>query len=379
MRNRIETDSLGKVEIPQEAYYGISAYRDHDNVQIVKRGINRQMIKALAIVKKAAAKANLEAGFLGKEKADLIMLSCEEILNGRLHSQFITDLIEGASGAGMNVNANEVIANRANEMKDLEKGTYSFIKPKEDVNMNQRSSTVIPICGKIAATKLSKKLLAEAKKLSASLDEISEKFASQSQPASDQFAFMRTTIDRNIKQIQAALKNLLEIHLNEVLTKETPEALHKFYSKWVLYINKYSTEKFDLAKDASDTFQDMEALKLLSSSIENLSVSLSKIANDILFLSSNFGYNDIVLELPYIDNYSENIYRDQILEVVQQVSLFAYGQAATISKACESSYVKSHAFEPVILFCLFEMITYIRRTMRTLREKVIEGIKLKTK
>ena len=100
MRIRKETDSFGEVELPQDVYYGISTYRDHDNVQIFKKSISRQMIKGLAVVKKAAVKANLDAGLIEADKAKVIMLSCDEIFNGRLHGQFIVDLIQGGSGAG---------------------------------------------------------------------------------------------------------------------------------------------------------------------------------------------------------------------------------------------------------------------------------------
>ena len=136
MRVRIEKDSLGEKELPQEAYYGITSLRDHDNIQIFKKGINRQMIKGLAIIKKAAAKANQDATLMSPEKTKVIMLSCDEILNGRLHGQFITDVVQGGSGAGMNMNANEVIANRANEMKGFEKGSYTYVHPIDDVNLN---------------------------------------------------------------------------------------------------------------------------------------------------------------------------------------------------------------------------------------------------
>ena len=123
------------------------------------------MIKAFAVIKKAAAKANQDATLLSPEKAKVIMLSCDEIFNGRLHGQFITDVVQGGSGAGMNMNANEVIANRANEMKGYDKGTYTYIHPVHDVNLNQKSSVVVPICGKIAAIRLTKKLVVELKKL----------------------------------------------------------------------------------------------------------------------------------------------------------------------------------------------------------------------
>ena len=376
MRVRIEKDSLGEKELPQEAYYGITSLRDHDTVQIFKKGINRQMIKGLAIIKKAAAKANQDATLLSQDKAKVIMLSCDEILNGRFHGQFITDVVQGGSGAGMNMNANEVIANRANEMKGYEKGTYTYINPIDDVNLNQKTSTVIPICGKIAAIKLVKKLLTELKKLfNAFLDKANEAKAKGSQ-CEEQFKSMAASIQRCYKKIDLAINDLLPIHLDkELLNSEDPNIV-KFCKKWVFYIGKYTGDGFFIAKDSSDTFQDVEALDNLSSNIEMLATNLSKICNDLLFLNSAFEYKDMSISLPEIDNYSENSYQDQILEVVQQVALYVYGAAATISSAVERTYLKSHAYKPVILMSLFEMMTMVRRVTRTLREKVIEGIKI---
>ncbi len=377
MRNRIERDSLGEKEISYEAYYGIGTTREHENTQIIKRSISRQMIKALAIVKKAAAKANQDAGFLDASKAKLIMLSCDEILNGRLHGQFITDLIQGGEGAGMHINANEVIANRANEMKGYEKGTYTFIDPLKDVSLNQKTSDVIPICGKIASIRLAKKLLTELKKLYNSFLDKSEEAKQINVSLSNEFLSIANGILRSYKRIDVALDNLKSIHFTTNLDSLEDEMLKKFYKKWNFYIGKYSLEDFEIAKEMTDSFQDLEALNFLSDNLEILAGNFSKICNTLLFLSTSIGDIDETIVLPVIDNYSDNKYQTSTLEVVQQVSLFAYGTAATISRAVEFSYLRSHSYEPIILMSLFEMITMIRRSCRTLREKVVEGITFK--
>ena len=149
MKVRIEKDELGIKEIPQEAYYGIQTLRSKENFDIVQKPISRNMIKALAIIKKAAAKANLDAGLISKEVSEAISLACDEIINGRLHGQFITDLIQGGAGTSINMNANEVIANRANEMLGGQKGEYEFVHPIDHVNLSQSTNDVIPTAGKI--------------------------------------------------------------------------------------------------------------------------------------------------------------------------------------------------------------------------------------
>ena len=166
MKYRVEKDSLGEKQITAESYYGIQTLRGKENFEITKRGISRQMIKALATVKKAVAAANATFDFIDEKKAKAIMLSCDEILNGRLHGQFITDLIQGGAGASMNMNANEVIANRANEMLGGKKGVYDLVHPIDHVNFGQSTNDVIPTAGKIALIRQTKKLIVELKKLS---------------------------------------------------------------------------------------------------------------------------------------------------------------------------------------------------------------------
>ena len=164
MRYRIEKDSLGELKVPAEVYYGIQTLRSKDNFDITKRGISRQMLKALVIVKKAAAKANNDAGLLDDKITKHILLACDEILNGRLHGQFVTDLIQGGAGTSMNMNANEVIANRANEMLGGNRGVYEYVHPLDHVNKSQSTNDVIPTAGKIALIKQIKKLNTELKK-----------------------------------------------------------------------------------------------------------------------------------------------------------------------------------------------------------------------
>ena len=176
MKVRIEKDELGSKEIPYEAYYGIQTQRSKENFDIVKRPISRNMIKSLAIIKKAAAKANYDAGLLTKQVSDAICLACDEIINGRLHGQFITDLIQGGAGTSINMNANEVIANRANEMLGGKKGEYEYVHPIDHVNLSQSTNDVIPTAGKLAAIKLTKKLLVEMKKLSNAYANLEKKY-----------------------------------------------------------------------------------------------------------------------------------------------------------------------------------------------------------
>ena len=271
MRYRIETDSLGEMKVPAEAYYGIQTLRAKENFQITKRGINRQMIKGLAIVKKAAARANADIGMLDEEVAKAIMLSCDEILNGRLHGQFITDVIQGGAGTSMNMNANEVIANRANEMMGGEKGKYNFVHPLDHVNFSQSTNDVIPTAGKIATIRQTKKLLVELKKLQnaylekmVELNDVFKLGRTHLQEAvpmrmGQMFEALASLLGRDIDRIEQAMDGLRDINMGATAIGTGLNANPKYIKKVVQYISKY-TEKFPKRQNLIDSTRHLDAL-----------------------------------------------------------------------------------------------------------------------
>ena len=245
MKFRIEKDELGTKEIPKEAYYGIQTLRSKENFDIVQKPISRGMIKGLAIVKKAAAKANLDAGLISKEVSDAICLSCDEILNGRLHGQFITDLIQGGAGTSINMNANEVIANRANEMMGGKKGEYNFVHPIDHVNLSQSTNDVIPTAGKIASIKQTKKLLVEMKKLANAYGALEKKYKNVVVVSKTHlqdsvlitfgqiFKAIKHSVERDMKNIENCIQELLEVNLGGTLVGTGVSADPK-YSKNII-------------------------------------------------------------------------------------------------------------------------------------------------
>lgn len=151
---RVETDLIGTKEIDQDAYYGLQTLRAYENFNITGRRAHPEFIRSLAAVKKAAAITNCQIGELSEERRDAIVQACDEILAGKLHDAFITDSIQGGAGTSFNMNANEVIANRAIEILGGEKGDYTIVHPNDHVNMSQSTNDVIPTAGKITAIKL---------------------------------------------------------------------------------------------------------------------------------------------------------------------------------------------------------------------------------
>lgn len=386
MRYRLEKDSLGELKVPAEVYYGIQTLRSKDSFEITKRGICRQMIKALVIVKKAAAKANLDADLLSEKQAKAIMLTCDEILNGRLHGQFVTDLIQGGAGTSMNMNANEVIANRANEMLGGNRGEYTYIHPIDHVNCSQSTNDVIPTAGKIAVIKQIKKALVELKKLHNSfLDKAKEyedviklgrTHLQEAMPIKlgQVFKSFASVLNRDMKKLELCISYLSEVNIGATAIGTSVNANEKYLKKIVFYINKYSGEELKNAKDLVDATRHFDSFSFTSSIIKNTAVNLSKIASDLRLMSSS-DINEIYL--PTIQPGSSIMpgkMNPVVPEMVNQVAFYIMGLDVTVTKAVEAGQMELNVFIPIILMSLFEELTTLRRAARTFREKAIEGI-----
>lgn len=383
MRIRVEKDELGEVVIPAEVYYGIHTYRAKENFQISKRPISRQMIKGLAIVKKAAAYANYDAGLINKDVRDTISLCCDEILNGRLHGQFVTDLIQGGAGFGMNMNANEVIANRANEMLGHEKGEYFPIHPIDHVNLCQSTNDVVATAGRIAALRLAKKLIVEMKKLKDAYLVKAEEFSDvytiarthliESGPISfgTIFSSLANSIERDTIKLDTATKNLLEIPLGGTITGTGFNA-NEIYSKSVCtYVAKFTGEKFYQSTNLVDTTRHIDAFVWMSSALKLFAINLNKVANDFRLMSTIIGN----ISIPRVQAGSTNYPGRSIpviLEMVNQVVYYIEGNDLTIARSAESGELELNNTLPIVLACLFESLNFVRRTIATLRSKVVE-------
>lgn len=387
MKSRIEKDDLGEKLIPNEAYYGIQTLRSKENFDIAKRPISRQMIKGLAIVKKAAAYANYDAGYLKKEHRDAISLACDEILNGRLHGQFITDLVQGGAGTSMNMNANEVIANRANEMLGFEKGTYSPIHPIDTVNFCQSTNDVVPTAGKIASIILTKKLLVEMKKLASCYGELANKYndvitISQTHlqdcvPVTygEIFRAIQYGTERDIKRITKAMDGMLEVNLGGTVIGTGINADPKYQRRVIKYLNEFAGEDFYQSKNMIDCTRSTDSFAYLSSTVKAFSLNLQKNANDLKLLSCCYKK----AKLPEIQPGSPvnpGKINPVVLEMVSQVAYYMEGNDLTIARATQAGEMEFNVNIPIILACLFENLNFIRRTITTLREKCLEGLEL---
>ena len=375
MRYRIEQDALGERQISAEAYYGIHTLRGKENFELTKRVINRQMIKALAIIKKSAARTNADLDLLSEDYAKAISLSCDEILNGRLHGQFITDFIQGDSGSGMNMNANEVIANRANEMLGSKKGLYDLVDPLKHVNHGQSAYDVIPTAGKIALIRQTKKLNVELKKLVNSFSGKASSFKNGvfvNETLCQTFDAFSNVLNRDLKRIENAIEGLLDINIGVTLYGDNV----KYIKKLVGYISKFSGEEFRPAKNIIDSTINLDCFLQLSSSVKSLAVDMLKVSNDLRFIGgTNYGEISFPLVQELITKKTESA-NSTILEAINQVCFYAIGLDSTVTHAIELTQLETNENIPIILYSLFESINTLRRAARTLREKVIDLISL---
>ena len=373
VRYRIEQDILGEKQISAEAYYGIHTLRGKENFDLTKRGLNRQMIKALATIKKSAALANADMGNLKEDFAKAIALSCDEILNGRLHGQFITDFIQGDSGSSMNMNANEVIANRANEMLGSKKGLYDLVNPITHVNMGQSTYDVIPSAGKIALVRQTKKLVVELKKLTNSFSAKSSYFKNGvivNETLTQTFDAFSIVLTRDMKRIESAIEGLLDLNLGVSISGDNS----RYIKKLVANISKFTGEAFRPAKNFIDSTINLDSFLQLSGILKTLAVDLLKISNDLRFIAGN-NYGEITLPIvqELITKKSENV-NSTILETVNQVCFYAIGLDSTVTHAIEMTQLETNENLPIVLYSLFEALNTLRRAIRTFREKAIDDI-----
>jgi aspartate ammonia-lyase len=386
---RVESDSCGSKNVPIEAYYGVQSLRAAENFNITGRMMHKELIVSLAQVKKATAIANNEAGLMSKKIRDAIVKASDEIIDGKLHDQFIIDSIQGGAGTSGNMNANEVIANRANEILGGKLGAYDKVHPNDHVNMGQSTNDVFPTAGKMAALKLMPRTLAELKKLSDVLLEKSEEFddvikmgRTQMQDAvpirlGQEFNAYRSVIKRNIARLEKATEGLKCVNMGASAIGTGINVDTEYFKNIVPAINKVVNLDLHQAEDLVDGTQNVDVFVDVSSALKVCAVSLSKISNDLRLMSSGprTGFGEI--NLPAKQNGSSIMpgkINPVIPEVMSQVSFNIIGNDVTITMAAEAGQLELNAFEPVIFYKLYESIETLANGVNTLRRNCITGI-----
>ncbi len=386
---RTEFDSIGEIQVPADAYYGAQTLRGKNNFNITGYKLSSTFINSMAMVKKAAAKANCEAGIIPKKVSEVIMKVSDEIISGEMHDQFITDVIQGGAGTTMNMNMNEVIANRASEILGGEKGTYKLVHPNDHVNYCQSTNDVIPTSGKLTVLKMGAELIETLENLYETLIVKSEEFdgvikmgRTHLQDAvpirlGQEFKAYALPIKRDINRIKSVLEDFKYVNLGATAIGTGLNADIDYVKNVVKYLSDMSGIELTQSENLVDSTRNLDVFVWMSSALKVCAVNLSKTANDLRLMASGptAGLNEI--NLPQMQPGSSIMpgkVNPVILEVVNQVSFQVFGNDITITKAAEAGQLELNVFEPVLFFNLFQSIGVIKNGVETLIENCLKGI-----
>jgi len=390
-RTRSESDLLGQRDVPHESYYGIQTIRALENFNISGVPLSHYpiLIEALVMVKMAAAKANSELGLLSKPIADAIVRACTEILNGRYHTHFVVDMIQGGAGTSTNMNANEVIANRALEILGHEKGEYTYCHPNNHVNLSQSTNDAYPSALKIAIINSNSQLIAVLSELISSFRTKAHEFAdvikmgrTQLQDAvpmtlGQEFEAFAVTLGEEIERLEQNARLFLELNMGGTAIGTGINTDPEYSEKVISHLRDITGLPVVLPPNLVEATQDTGSFVMYSSALKRLAIKLSKISNDLRLLSSGprAGLNEI--DLPKMQPGSSIMpgkVNPVIPEVVNQIAYKVIGNDLTVSLGAEAGQLQLNVMEPVIAQSLFESIEMLKNGMSTFKHRCIDGI-----
>ena len=388
VKTRQESDSIGTLEVPIDAYYGVQTLRGYENFRITGYTMNKTFIKNIVLIKKACAITNLAAGNITEKMKDAIVKACDEALEGKFDNDFITDAIQGGAGTTVNMNANEVIANRATEILGGKKGEY-LCHPNDHVNASQSTNDVIPSAGKLTVIDLFLEFKKSLCELIESLDKKAEEFngiikmgRTQLEDAvpirlGQEFSAYSSGLKRCLRLLEDAIEEMFSLNMGGTAIGTTINAKKAYVKNIVPNLALVTGYDLKQAEDLIDATQNLDGFVFVSGALKTISVNLSKMCNDLRLMSSGpkTGFEEIIL--PAMQNGSSIMpgkVNPVIPEVVSQVAFAVIGNDATITFAAEAGQLELNAFEPVIFYKLFESLTCLNGAVKTLKVNCIDGI-----
>src|SRR6188508_3691197 len=390
-KTRTESDLLGKKEIPFDAYYGVQTMRALENFPIsgVKTNFYPDYVKAYAMVKLAAARANAEDGRMSKEKLAAIEKACQDVIDGKYHDQFLTDLYQGGAGTSANMNSCEVLANIALEKMGKKKGEYQFIEPHDDLNMGQSTNDVYPTAIHVALLLHNDKLIKEAKMLSQSFHKKGEEFKNmlkmgrtEGQDAvpmtlGQEFHGFGNQIDGAIDVLRKTEEYLYEENMGATAIGTGLTASPGYAEKCAAHLAKITGKPMHLAKDLIAATSSMQAFVMYSSALKNLAVTLSKISSDLIFLCSGPRNGIFEINLPALQPGSSIMpgkVNPVMPELMNQICYKVIGNDVTVTIASRDGLLQLNAYEPVVAVAIMESQALLFKLMPLFRKNCIEGI-----
>lgn len=388
---RIEHDLIGDAEVPAHVYWGVHTMRAAENFQITDQKLadNPFLIAALARVKQAAARANLQLGLLDRTRAEAIDQACDRVAAGEFNEQFILDPIQGGAGTSTNMNANEVIANVALEILGHEKGDYQHLHPNDHVNLSQSTNDAYPTAVKIATCFAARPLMAALTELEQECLRKAEEFRTvvkmgrtQLQDAvpmtvGQEFGGWAVTLREDHDRLEESLKLVTEINLGATAIGTGLNAPEGYAEAVCTHLAELTGLPLTTSPHLVEATSDVGAFVHLSGVLKRVAVKLSKICNDLRLLSSGprAGLNDI--QLPAVQSGSSIMpgkVNPVIPEVVNQIAYQVVGYDATVTMAAEGGQLQLNAFEPVIMHSIGLSMKHLANGCSTLARKCIAGI-----
>lgn len=389
METRLEHDLLGSLEVPADAYYGIHTVRAADNFQISGIRVHPDLIRSLALVKKACAVANMRTGHLEQNLGDAIIAACDEIADGALEDQFITDAFQGGAGTSMNMNVNEVIANRAIEILGGQKGDYRMVHPLDHVNRSQSTNDAVPTAVKLAAIHLLRKAGKALADLQEELQQKEKEFAqvlkigrTEMQDAipitlGQEFSAYAQAVQRDCRRLNKVEERLRQVNLGGTAIGTGLNADKKYVYMVVDILREITGVDLTQAENMIDSTQNCDGFVEVSGILKTAAANLAKIASDLRILSSGprAGFQEI--SLPALQAGSSIMpgkVNPVATEATSQVAFQIMANDQAITLAAMNGQLELNAFIPALAHNLFQSLDILAAGANLLAEKCIKGI-----
>ncbi len=394
-QTRTESDLLGEKEIPAEAYYGVQTMRALENFPVSGTTTNAypDFVKAFAIVKLAAARANADVGRLNQEKLSAIEKACQAVINGQYHDQFLVDLYQGGAGTSANMNANEVLANIALELSGHQKGEYHIIEPHDDLNMGQSTNDTYPTTIKVALLIHNDRLITEAEALSGAFHDKGEEFKeilkmgrTEGQDAvpmtlGQEFHAFGNQLDAEIALLRQTEAYLCEVNMGATAIGTGITASPGYAERCALHLAEITGKPFRMSKDLIAATSSQQAFVVYSSGLKSLSIALSKISSDLIFLASGPRAGIFEINLPALQPGSSIMpgkVNPVMPELMNEICFRVIGNDVTVTLAAHSGLLQLNAYEPVEAIAILESQKLLFNTLPLFRKQCIEGITANT-
>lgn len=391
MQTRTEKDLLGEMEVPAHAYYGIQTCRAIDNFNISSARLKdyRSFIWGLGAVKMAAAKANHELGLLSDSLSESMIKACEEVMEGKFDDQFPIDMIQGGAGTSTNMNANEVIANRALELMGHKKGEYEHCSPNDHVNMSQSTNDAYPTSSQLSLIRLHTEFIEHLKLLIVAFRAKGEEFSdvikmgrTQLQDAvpmtlGQEFNAFANNLAKEVDHLAYSANFFNEVNMGATAIGTGLNAAPGYAQACVKHLCRITGYPIVLAKDLVEATPDTGAYVAYSSALKSLAIKLSRICNDLRILSSGprTGFNEI--NLPPMQPGSSIMpgkVNPVIPEVVNQICFRVIGNDTTVTMGSEAGQMQLNVMEPIIAYAVMESVQFLKQGVDVLRIKCVSGI-----